>query len=298
MIDSISLWVPGGNAPDLKNIQAYREDYFRGKLGNMRVIQNPDGVYCTGSLAVYLQGNNVLPLTRQSVGEACSKLERETGWDLKRAELKQVEIGTTLPVKKAPACYLASWGPLPRFLMQTYQRQALETVTYTTGARSFTGYDKRKQAESKGQEIPAIVSGAELIRLELKYKRNLKKYLNRPLSPWDLADREVYEKLVQQWQAFYFRIPKGRTPVLDATGGIKPKDLDNALKAYGLQQLGMDAYSGFIHRLERQGILGRVQADRARKAAREAACNERVSMADDLTAELDARVRETATYAR
>lgn len=298
MIDSVSFWVPDGNAPDLKNVQAYREDYYRGTLGNMRVIQNPDGVYCTGSLATYLQGGNVLPLTRRTVEEALGKLERETGWDLKQASLKQVEIGATLPVQKSPACYLASWGPVPRFVKHTYQRQTLETITYATGGRSFTGYDKRKEAESKGQDIPALLSGAELIRLELKYKRNLKQRMGRPLTPWDLADRETYSELVRHWQAFYFRIPKGRIPVIDTTGGISPKDLDSALKGYGLQSLGMDSYTGFIAMLERQKILGRVQADRARKAARDTAGNERISMADELTAELDARVRETATYAR
>lgn len=298
MIDSVSFWVPGGNAPDLNNVQVYREDYFRGMLGNMRVIQNPDGVYCTGSLATYLQGWNVLPLTRRTVEDSLGKLERETGWNLKRVELKQVEIGTTLQVQNAPAFYLGSWGPVPRFVKQTYQRKELETVTYFTGARSFTGYDKRKQGESTGKDIPAIFSGAELIRLELKYKRGLKARLGRTLTPWDLADRSTYTELVHNWRDFYFRIPKGRIPVIDITGGISPKDLDNTLKAYGLQALGQDTYSGFIAMLEQRGILGRVQADRARKAARESVKDERISQADDLTAELDSRVREVAVYAR
>lgn len=296
MIDSISFWVPGGNAPDLNNVQVYRDDFFRGMLGNMRVIQNPDGVYCTGSLAKYLQGDNVLPLIRRTVEESLFKLERETGWDLKGAELKQVEIGSTLQVGKSPSLYLGSWGTVPRFTKHTVQKKELETVIYTTGARSFIGYDKR--AESAGQEIPAIFSGAELIRLELKYKRGLKQRFGRTLSPWDLADRPFYSELVQHWQDFYFRIPKGRIPVIDTTGGISPKDLDNALKAYGLQALGQDSYMSFISMLEKRGTLGRVQAERARKAARESVRDERISQADDLTAELDARVRETAVYAR
>ena len=54
---------------------------------DMRITQYPDGVYCTGSLATYLQGGNVLPLTRRTVEDALGKLETETGWDLKKAEL-------------------------------------------------------------------------------------------------------------------------------------------------------------------------------------------------------------------
>jgi hypothetical protein len=298
VIDSISFRVPGGYAPDLENRTVYRDDYYRGKLGNMRVTQYPDGVYCTGSLAGYLQGSNVLPLTRRTVEEALEKLEKETGWNLNRAELFQVEIGTTLQVENPACMYLSSWGNLPRYTKQTFQKRELETVSYITAARSFTGYDKRKQGESKGQEIPAILSGAELIRLELKYKRGLKQRMGRQLTPWDLADRATYTELVNRWQDFYFRIPKGRIPVLDISGAVSPKDIDNALKAYGLQALGYDTASGFIGTLERRGMLGRVQAARARKAMREAAGDSKISHADNLTAELDSRVREVAVYAR
>lgn len=298
MIDSISFRVPGGYAPDLENRTVYREDYFRGMLGNMRVIQSPDGVYCTGSLARYLQGSNVLPLTRRTVEDALGKLEGATGWDLKRAELFQVEIGTTLQVENPPCMYLASWGSVPRFTKGAYMKKELETVQYKNNTRSFTGYDKRLEAEGHGVEIPAIFSGAELIRLELKYKKGLKKRLGRPLTPWDLADRATYTELVNRWQDFYFRIPKGRVPVLDVSGGVSPKDIDNALRAYGLQSLGYDNASGFIGTLERRGMLGRVQAARARKAMREAAGDSKISHADNLTAELDARVREVSVYAR
>jgi hypothetical protein len=298
MMDSISFRVPGGKAPDLEKVTTYRDDYFRGQLGNMRITQYPDGAYCTGSLATYLQGGNVLPLTRRSVEDALGKLETETGWDLKKAELKQVEIGSTLQVQNPPCMYLASWGNVPRFVKRTYQKRELETVTYSTEARSFTGYDKQKQGGSRGQVIPSLFSGAELIRLELKYKRGLKQQLGRSLTPWDLAERETYTELVRHWQEFYFRIPKGRVPVLDVTGGISPKDLDNVLKGYGLQALGYDTYSGFVSLLERRGNLGRVQAGRAREAARQIAADNRISQADGLTAELDARVREVAVYAR
>jgi hypothetical protein len=194
--------------------------------------------------------------------------------------------------------YLASWGSIPRFTKHTYQKKELETVQYKNNARSFTGYDKRLEAEGRGVEIPAIFSGAELIRLELKYKKGLKKRLGRPLNPWDLADRATYTELVNRWQDFYFRIPKGRVPVLDVSGGVSPKDIDNALKAYGLQSLGYDNASGFIGTLERRGMLGRVQAARARKAMRDAAGDSKISHADNLTAELDARVREVSVYAR
>lgn len=298
MIDSVTFRVPGGNAPDLEQVTRWRDDFFRGQLGNLRVTQYPDGIACTGSLAVFLQGNNVLPLTRQGVEESLRKLETETGWELSRAVLTQIEVGTTLQVKNPPAWYLESWGPLPRFGKMDYRRRVLETVTYRTEARSFSGYDKRKQAMNSGQEIPALFSGAELIRLELKYKRGLRGRIGRVLTPWDLADRTTYSELVRRWQDFYFQIPKGRVPVIDTSGRISPRDVDAALKAKGLQVLGYDTVNGFIADLEARGKLGRVQADRARKALRESARDTRISEPDSLTDELDCRVREVSVFAR
>lgn len=293
MIDGISFALAGEKVPKLENVVKYRDDYYRGKLENLTVKQYPDGVYCTGSIAKYLSGENVSTLSRHGVKEALSKLEAATGWDLKRAELKTLEIGATFPVKYPPCNYLASWGNLPHFTKSTYQKKALETVTLFTGQRSFTGYDKRAEAK----EIPAIFSGAELIRLELKYKKALKQYLGK-LTPWDLADKEIYTGLVKRWQDFYFAIPKGRVAVLDITDGISPKDIDNAVRVHGLQSLGYDNYAGFIATLEDKGTLGVVQAMRARKSARDLAGNTLISEADGLTQELDARVREQTAYAR
>ena len=223
MIDGISFTLAGGKAPDLENVTKYRDDYYRGKLGTLTVKQYPDGVYCTGSMAKYLNGENVSTLARHGVRDALSKLEAATGWDLQRAEVKTLEIGATFPVKNPPGNYLASWGNLPRFTKSTYQKKGLEAVTLFTGQRSFTGYDKRAEAK----EIPVIFSGAELIRLELKYKKALKHYLGK-LTPWDLAEKEIYTGLVKRWQGFYFAIPKGRAAVLDITDGISPKDLEGS----------------------------------------------------------------------
>ncbi len=298
MIDSISFRIPGERVPELQKIKMYAENYYKGYLNNLRVTQFSDSVFCTGSIAKYLQGNNVMPLTRRAVSDALGKLENQTGWDLKKAELYQIEIGATLQVQNPPCMYLASWGNIPRFTKQTYQKKELETVSYIQNDRTFTGYDKRIETEEKGGEIPSIYSGAELLRIELRYKKALKKRIGRSLNPWDIADRELYMELVQRWQDFYFNIPKGRIPVLDVTGGVSPKDIDNILKAYGLQSLGYDTAAGFIGTLERRKALGRVQAIRTRKAIREAAGDNKISCADNLTAELDARVREVCVYAR
>ena len=295
MVDLISFTLPGGAVPELDNMTIGWNGSLRGTFNNMRVIQSPDGIFCTGSIAKYLQGENVSPLTRSTVKEALIKLESVTGWNLHKAELKQIEIGATFPVKKPVSEYLSTWGIVPRFTKVTYQKSTLETVTYKTGNRSFTGYDKR--AESKN--IPPIYSAAELIRLEIKFKKKaiLNEIFKQTLTPWDLVNKEIYFKLVKLWKDFYFSIPKGRIPVLDVTDGASPKDLDNILKLIGLQQLG-DKYFQYIDALEKRGVIGRVQTGRIRKSAREVLKNKRISEPDILTNELDSKVRAQVAYIR
>lgn len=291
MIDRISFTVPETKAPQLEDLTPRWGGGIKGKYKNFNVIQTTEGIFCSGSIATYLQGENVTPLNRKTIKEAIQQLESETGWNLQNAELKQLEIGATLPVSRQPSDYLNSWGIVPRFTKRTYQKQYLETIIYTTWNRSFSGYDKRQESKT----IPPLFGDSELIRLELKYKKSLNKHLKRALSPWDITEKEIYMELVKRWKAFYFSIPKGREPVIDITDRITPKDIDNILKLFGYQALG-DKYFSLINTLENKGIFGRVQAGRARKAIRDLSSNTRLSEPDILTQELDSKVRALTAY--
>ena len=297
MVDRISFTLPGGAVPELENMKISWDGSSRGTYKNMRIIQSPDRIFCSGSVAKYLQGENVSPLTRSTVKEAISKIERDTGWDLHKAELKEVEIGATLPVKEPVSEYLSSWGIVPRFTKNTYhQKNTFETVLYKTVNRSITGYDKRAEAK----EIPGIYSDSELLRLELRLKKKAVIYdiFKRSLTPWDLTYKAVYNKLVKLWKDFYFSIPKGRIPILDVTDGASPKDLDNILKLIGIQTVGEDRFLSYVSTLEKKGIYGQTQASRARKTARDILKNKHISEPDIFTRELDSKVRAQVAYIR
>ena len=174
MIDLIAFFIPETGTPKLDNFELNWGGSYRGNYKNLKMIQFPDRIYCRGSLAKFLQGENVSTLSRKGVIEALEKLEYETGWNLKKAELKQLEIGCTIPVDHSVNDYLKNWGRVPRNKLRTYQGKTIESVTNTTGNRSFIGYDKKHEARGK---VPSIFSGMELLRLELKYKKQLKNYL-------------------------------------------------------------------------------------------------------------------------
>lgn len=283
MIDLIAFSLPHTATPQLKDIEFGWDGRCRGKYKNLNIVQYPEGIYCSGSIAKFLHGENVSTLSRKNVIEAISKLESETGWDLHKAELKQIEIGFTTPVNNHVGDYLKLWGRLPRNKLWTIQGGTIESVINSTGNRSFIAYDKGLEARG---DIPPLFEGMNLLRMELKYKKQLKKFLG-VCSPWEIVEKDFYKKLVDNFMSLYFQIPKTRQPVLDLSESLSPKDIDNFLKVTGFQCI-WDNLLCKVNSLERSGKLTR--ADRVRKSLRVLSSHLNYTEPDELIKELDSKV--------
>ena len=299
MIDSITFLVSGTSLPeDSQEVSLSWQGLRKGKLAGFHVRETAGGLIVKGSLPKYLMGNNVQPLTRQAVEEALTKLQELSGWDLTASPLLQVEIGYTFTVDKKPSLFFASWGEVPRFKKAVYSGVTVESITYFTKSTSFIAYDKKIEVRTSKQHIPPLFEGFEIIRLELQIKRGLKKQIGRSLSVMDLADRTIYSRLIDLLEGFYFKIPKGRSLLLDTSKVITPSDFEKAIMAYGVQTLGQDYLFKILNDLETRGVFGRTQVSRVKKSIREALEDKRLTVADSLTAELDSKVREVCRLKR
>jgi hypothetical protein len=297
MIDWIALYLPGQDAPVLENPEPCGADAVRGYLGNLRIKQTAGGCLCQGSLAKYKQGSNATDLTRQGCQAALSELEKATGWDLRQAVCWGLEIGYTVITEKPVSKYLETWGYVPRTIKTTWGRASLGTVSYSTKARNFKGYDKQAELKKNRQATPQGLQDAFLLRLELKYTKGLSRRLGRQVSPWELTARPLYTELVREWADHYWRIPKGRQVYLN-TDAMTPKTLEKSLAAFGVKQAGAGAVYGLIADLQRSGKHDRQRVDRARALVRELETSPEWSFPDELAQELDGKVRGIASYAR
>lgn len=291
MIDNIGFVVNSDFTPELENTSTSFYGDTIGYFKNFRIIHRQENIYCSGSISKFLNGENVTTINRKSLIKALKLLEDQTGWDLKDTEIKTLEIGATIPLKRPVALYLEQFNRATRNKKIDYWGSTLETVINKTENRSFQGYDKSIEAR---KNIPEIFQGSNLLRLELKYKKKIKEYLGQ-LSLWDLTEKEVYSKLLNNWKESYFSIPKKNSSVLDITEGINPKGLKDLLSSYGLNTYGYDKYINFINSLEKTNSIGRVQAGRARTEAKSLQDNIKISETNDLIYELDLRVLELAT---
>jgi hypothetical protein len=153
-------------------------------------------------------------LTLQQVEEAIQKLENEIGLDLDTAIVKMVECGISIITTEPPAEYLKLFGYPARYTRHEYATMTgVETVTYSTetGAYQFTGYNKVLEIQRrKKQSIPALLEGANILRLEYKIvrRRGIKARFGRDLTAYDLFNPVVYQELQNLFIEAYQVIPK------------------------------------------------------------------------------------------
>jgi DNA-binding Lrp family transcriptional regulator len=138
-----------------------------------------------GSLAKYLNDENITPLSRKEVKQAIKKLEQDIGLSLKDAIVCSVEFGTSIIVKEKPFEYLKLFGYTNRLarhiisngnINRTVRREVstckgVETVIYTTknGSHGFIGYDKIKEMFVKDKKYHLPIMGLMYSALKTKY---------------------------------------------------------------------------------------------------------------------------------
>jgi hypothetical protein len=203
-----------------------------GTIGAMRVYHNLDGVTIHGSLAKYLQGENMTTLSRAGVRAAIEKLETETDLDLAGAVVGSLEVGTSIILKERPGEYLRLFGDPPVYAKAVYSKAGfLETVAYgtPTGAFQFCAYDKTKEMTDKRQAIPELFSGRNVLRLEYRIirRRGVRARFGRDLTAHDLFDYDTYRQLQGLFYRAYQAIPKtGRVCYIDKSKSMTPARLE------------------------------------------------------------------------
>ena len=207
MVDSIGMLLPDGKIPidKLHDIKPCYNGYS-GKLRNMMFKDTNTGLYISGSLPKFFNGNNTIPLNFQLLEDALGTLETVSGLSLKKAYLYQLEIGFTFNTISTPNNYLSLWEMPTRYQMLIYSH--FESVTYINKTNSFIGYDKGK--EQSDAPLPELFKRPYALRLELRRKKSMKRFFKREIRPWDLINPELFLQAVKSWEKFYFKIPKRR----------------------------------------------------------------------------------------
>lgn len=294
MIDLIGVWCPGTLVDPslLKDIQPQDAESYRASYGTWKIKQCRDGVWLSGSLPKLLHGENVSPLSLDDIAAAVQLLASSTGIDPSLASVCVLEYGFTIPVEATPHEYLASWASLSKH--EKYSYGSGSTVTFRNKARSFTGYDKRR--EMQGKHWPVNFECEHALRLELKLKKTVTRTLGYPVSLADLSSPSILIDLNERWLHTYSSIVKASKPRLQLLKPTK-SNLVRSLAAIGLAEAGIEVVEAQINELRKTGASSSVEASRMRALIRELA-KESNGDSTPLQREIDAKVEALAADVR
>ncbi|MDR0759881.1 MAG: hypothetical protein LBF74_07190 [Treponema sp.] len=270
-----------------------------GHIGTMRVSHNLDGVIIQGSIAKYLHGENMTPLSRNGVKMAIEKLDTAINLSLSGVAVGSIEIGTSIILRENPGEYLRLFGDMRGYTKTAHSKYGfLKTVSYgtPTGAYQFCAYDKGREMADKKQPIPALFSGKHVLRLEYRIvrRRGIRNKLGQDITAYDLFNYEVYRRLQSLFLEVYQAIPKtGRVVYIDKSKPMTPALLER-LQAEQWRQSYPEKYNAVLQSLTESGSLTAKNIERIRAKDRRQGRDFSMSDKSPLIAELDNHVRTAA----
>ena len=156
-----------------------------GKLGNLKVVITEMEIKVYGSIAKYLNGDNLETLSLEKLRDAVKKLENELGVPVHKGKIKRVDLAGTFQMKEKPQLYLNKLGWLDNVTRSTFEST---TLYYTKkGERQLRFYDKTREMKRKGQ----VVNIANLLRYEYAFERKrIRKLFKRDLTVEELQNKD------------------------------------------------------------------------------------------------------------
>lgn len=288
MLDKITMKIPDKNFP-IEKLESYAvrgNGTLVGSFRGFRINQDIDGFRISGSIPKYINGDNVKAVNRHKEREAFRRLEEETGVSLKKAEVYQLEVGDTLPVRNPPALYMQSWGGYGKYKLDSISDG--ETVCLRTKSRVFIGYDKGLEIAPKF--LPESFGEKYGLRLEWKALKGVKRVFGHFPSPYELTERDVHYGLIERWQNEYFKIPKETRTLVDMNN-LSPSELERALAIQGLKSLGLTCVQSFIEQGQKSGDIHRRNTSRMKTLVKDMLKADKLTVTAPLTEEVDNLVR-------
>ena len=269
-----------------------------GMIGGLYVSVSPCRIKVyNGSVCKWFLGNNYHTLSRRDTQHAIEKLSDLLHIPMSSATVTRLDVAQNFIVQHPIAVYLDHLGSL-RYADRLRQPTSLY---YKRAGGVFCLYDKNQEQKDKGEPIPDIYAGRNVLRLELRYMSRLGKQLNVPrVTGALLYDEHFYRGLLDRWRDVYKSIYKINDIELNLQAMRTKKDLYQM----GILSL-VDRAGGQLQFLEqineqqRRGELTKKEAYDIRQSINKACESSAVLVVpNEAIQELDKKVSEAVRFYR
>jgi len=271
-----------------------------GWCGNFTISLHQDRLLVkNGSLARFYYGDNIATLSRRDTARAIEKLSDTLHLPIKEAQITRVDVGASIIMKKPVQNYLTHLGSLN----YAQRLQQPKSIYYTKKRQTLCFYDKIAEYRQnyRGAQLPELYKGRNVLRYEIRYKRDLSKMFNvSELKASALYDEAFYINALNLWAEAYNQITK----INDYTLNFQLMTTKKNVYKMGLLAL-MEKAGGYNNLLQQikaaqtDGRISRKTAYDIRQAFKEATkTDNNILVKDEDVAELDMKIKEAIAFYR
>lgn len=217
-----------------------------GHLRNIKVSITQAGLHLTGSIAKYINGNNLDSITVDEVKDAFNELSDTFEIDIGKSNVTRIDLAANIELANPVTDYLSVLGNSSRLERSFcgnntlyYQSQSMAKIK----PKTLIFYDK--VAEMK-KELPAKYIGKNILRYEMRLNGRLPQRFSLPtVTANTLTDKVFFHNVSDLWLTEYEAIHKKSN--IDIS--YQPKTVaegERMFAAYALSELSEDKYNDFL----------------------------------------------------
>ena len=262
-----------------------------GWLGPAWVKAGALGLAVRVSLPHYLFGTNAWPLPLWAVRAVVDRVGIDLGLGagvMLAARAYRTDLFVNVALHHAVGRYVSALLDVPRADRLPFENGA----AFVNTRRQLAFYDKVREVEHKKGRVPDGLAGENVLRYELRLKRDLARQVGRAVYAGDLGDPALFRALVEEATARFDTVQTARGVVVPTLTG--PSALTGWLAAEGLRAVGLDRVLAAVDADRAAGRVGSVAASRVRSTARGIARSAAATAEDDLVRELAGGVHGAA----
>ncbi len=180
--------------------------YVTGYLDSLKVSISDNRVKISdSSLCKYWLGDNFKTLTKGDTKRAIEKISNCLHLPFHLSNVTRIDLAKNLIMQFPEAIYYPYLGEA-----QYYKRLPQPNgLYYNNNLRQLVFYGKEYEQKVKRQPIPELYKNRNVLRYEVRFKKQLRQQFKKPeITAGLLTDEAFYNGLVNRWKNEYLAIQK------------------------------------------------------------------------------------------
>ena len=270
--------------------------YINGYLDNLKIsiTSNRIKIY-DSSICKYYLGDNFKTMGKGDTKRAIQKISDILHLPIELSNVTRIDFGQNIITKYPEKIYYPYLGEA-----QYYNRLEQNNGLYynlQTGIRQLIFYGKEYEQRVKRQPIPELYKNRNVIRFELRLKKQLKKQFKlTDLTAGLLYDEVFYNNLVLRWKNEYLAIQKINSKLISMKPTGSKKEFSENLALYTILELGQPQILNKIKEWQNIGQISKKQAYDLRAFIKQLSKTPLDEKGNDLINELNQKVKDAARY--